>query len=126
MAVSSSESPAYWGSTSDCGALTAGRRRTGAISSSSSSEIVIGEWESVGSSSSEITIEQWGLGGRTERTGATEVTEATEAVGVTEAAGGTEGTGATGMTEATDAVGARGAGATEADDLGRSCSMKCV
>ena len=82
-----------------CRGLTEGRRRTGAISSSSSSEIVIGEWETVVSSSSEITIVEWVL------------------------AGMTEGTGATGVTEATDAVGARGAGAT---DLERSCSMKCV
>ncbi len=142
MAVSSSESPAYWGSTSDCGALTVGRRRTGAISSSSSSEIVIGEWESVGSSSSEITIEQWGLGGRTGRTGATEVTEATEAVGVTEGSetvGVTEATDAAGMTEGTNAAGvaeATGArrtsgctmveGLTEVDALELSSSMKCV
>ncbi len=54
------------------------------------------------------------------------VTEGTEPAGVTEAAGMTEGTGATEVTEATDAVAAGGPGATEADVLGRSCSMKCV
>ena len=103
-----------------CTGLTDGRRRTGAISSSSSSEIVIGEWESVVSSSSEITVVEWGLGGRTEETEAAGVTEATEAAGVT------EGTEAAEVTGATDEEGACGAGATEADALGRSCSMKCV
>ena len=94
-----------------CTGLTEGRRRTGAISSSSSSEIVIGEWETVVSSSSQITVVEWVLVGMTD---------------------GTEGTGATRMTEGTGAVGARGAGATEAerlataDSLKRSNSMKCV
>ncbi len=65
--------------------------------------------------------------------GATDgVTEATEATGLSEAAGITEGTDAAGVLEATDAVGmtdatcARGAGATDADALRRSNSMKCV
>ncbi len=51
------------------------------------------------------------------------MTEGTEAVGITEA------TGAVGVTEATDAEGwsgARGAGATDADALRLSRSMKCV
>ncbi len=51
------------------------------------------------------------------------MTEGTEAVGITEA------TGAVGVTEATDAEGwsgVSGAGATEADALRRSNSMKCV
>ncbi len=100
-----------------CRGLNVGRRRTGAISSSSS-EIVIGEWESVVSSSSEITIEEWGLGGMTEGTGATGVTEATDAVRARAAGGGTM-AGAT--DDATDAE-----GATEVVALGRSCSMKCV
>ena len=95
------------GMTEDCEGLTAGRRRTGAISSSSS-EIVIDEWETVVSSSSEITIVEWVLGG---------LTEARGAGGETDAAG---------VTEATDAEGWRGAGATEADALGRSSSMKCL
>ncbi len=100
-----------------CGGLTDGRRRTGAISSSSSSEIVIGEWETIVSSSSEITVVEWVLVGMNDWTGAT---------------GMTEGTGAAGVTEATDAVGARGAGATEAerlasaDALKLSNSIKCV
>ncbi len=81
----------------DAVGVTEGRRRTGAISSSSSSEIVISECETVVSSSSEITIVECVL------------------------AGITKGTGATGMTEATDAE-----GATEADVLERSRSMKCV
>ena len=59
-----------------CRGLTDGRRRTGAISSSSSSEIVIGEWETVVSSSSEITIVEWVLGGMTEARGAGAGTEA--------------------------------------------------
>ena len=75
------------------------------------------------SSSSEITIEECVLGGMTEETEAAGVTEATEA---TEAAGVTEGTEAAEGTGATDEEGACGAGATEADALGRSCSMKCV
>ena len=102
MGVSSSESPPYRGSASDCRGLTAGRRRTGAISSSSS-EIVIDEWETALSSSSEITVGEWVLGGRTEARGG----------------GGSTMAGATG--DATDAE-----GPTEADILERSCSMKCV
>ena len=109
-----------------CRGLTEGRRRTGAISSTSSSEIVIGEWETVVSSSSEITVVEWVLVGTTEGTGATRMTERTGATRMT------EGTGAAGVTEATDAVGARGACATEAERLAkaeslrRSNSMKCV
>ena len=58
------------------------------------------------------------------------MTEVTEAVGMTE---GTEAVGCRGLTDggtdATDAEvwrGARGAGATDADALRRSNSMKCV
>ncbi len=65
-------------------------------------------------------------GGGTEAADATGVTEATKAAGITEA------TEATGVIKATDAVGvtdatcARGAGATDADALRWSNSMKCV
>ena len=65
--------------------------------------------------------------GMTETGGMTEGTEETRAAGVTEAAGITEGTDAAGVIEATDAEGwrgARGAGATDADALRRSNSMK--
>ena len=48
--------------TEDCEGVTAGSRRTGAISSSSSSDIEIGEWMTEVSSSSEIVIEEWDLG----------------------------------------------------------------
>ena len=98
-----------------CGGLTDGRRSTGAIPSSSSSEIVIGEWETVVSSSSEITVVQCVLAGMTDARGA---------------GGGTD---AGGVTEETDAVCARAAlGGTmaerlaNADALRRSNSMKCV
>jgi len=60
------------------------------------------------SSSSEITVGEWVLGEMTEARGAGIVTEATEAAGMT------------------DATCARGAGATDADALRRSNSMKCV
>ena len=60
------------------------------------------------SSSSEITVLEWVLGEMTEARGAGGGTDAGE------------------ITEATDAEGARGAGATEADALERSSSMKCV
>ena len=133
------------GMTEDCEGLTAGRRRSGAISSSSS-EIVICEWETAVSSSSEITIVEWVMGrktegtgatgvteavGMTEGTGATGVTEATEAAGITEAGWMIEGRGT--VTEATDTEGVRGAGGctmadrvAETDALRRSNSMKCV
>ena len=84
-----------------CRGLTEGRRRTGAISSSSSSEILIGEWETVVSLSSEITVVEWVLVGMTDGTeasGALAVTKGTEAAGMT------EGTGASGMTEGTEAT----------------------
>ncbi len=83
-----------------CRGMTGGGRRTGAIPSSSSSEIVIGVWETVVSSSSEITVVEWVLVRMSDGTGAT---EGTEAVGMT------DGTDATGVTEATEA---RAAGAT--------------
>ena len=54
------------------------------------------------------------------------MTEANDAAGIieeTDATGVTEATDAVGVTEATDA---RGAGATDADVLRRSNSMKCV
>ena len=61
---------------------------------------------------------------------ATEVTEVTEAGGARGAGGMIEAAGITdGGTDATDAEGwrgARGAGATDADALRRSNSMKCV
>ena len=84
------------------------------------------------SSSSEITVGEWVLGEMTEATEAAGMTEATDAVGATEAteaAGITDGTDAAGVIEATEAEGwsgARGAGATDADALRRSNSMKCL
>ena len=96
------------GMTDDCEGMTAGMRRTGAISSSSSSEIVIGECETVVSSSSEITVGEWALGEMTVARGAGGGTDAGE------------------ITVTTGAEGVRGAGAIEADALERSSSMKCV
>ena len=92
----------------DAVGVTEGRRRTGAISSSSSSEIVIGVWETGVFSSSEIRVGEWVL------------------AEMTEARGAAAGTDAGKITEATDAKGARGAGATDANALRRSSSMKCV